>query len=317
MAPAETTLWFQIVPGDGDVDYIDIAQCLSLVNRRFYRQGYQYAVKELEFISDGTCALEVFTLPETWVMCNSWTKSWHLWKEMNKQVLDVSPSIQGTWADFKVFFDRYHRAATVTANLLPYGYAHTLGADDDYDWDMSEIVIPNELGPGVPGTFELHAIGDDNGVPPASASKGLITGYAQSRSRPQQSDPNVVDDNSWMNSLFDVGDQLPEIRAELEDSNDTPPYLIGADDSGEEYYPGGENQANVRGNFRKDVLHTRKGTALASDSFYGFVANLGLVAIAQTFGTVTEEDPTGINVRMVIERGPYQGVMARKMQDVN
>lgn len=38
-------------PGANRDQYVDIAQCLSIVNRRFYRQGMNYAVGSIEFFA--------------------------------------------------------------------------------------------------------------------------------------------------------------------------------------------------------------------------------------------------------------------------
>ena len=69
---AETDIWFD-VEGEG-LYYIDIAQCLSLMNRRFYRQGMQYVVNDMEVISDGVSELLVYRLPHTWVVASAWEK---------------------------------------------------------------------------------------------------------------------------------------------------------------------------------------------------------------------------------------------------
>jgi hypothetical protein len=58
---AETDLWFDLT--EAGTYYIDVAQCLSLVNRKMYRQGMQYAVENLEMFSNGTNQAFVYRLP--------------------------------------------------------------------------------------------------------------------------------------------------------------------------------------------------------------------------------------------------------------
>jgi len=62
MQPAQTVLSYEVTDG---TSYIDIAQGLSQVNRRAYRQGMEYAVGKVSFgyaanpqsilISKGSC----------------------------------------------------------------------------------------------------------------------------------------------------------------------------------------------------------------------------------------------------------------------
>ena len=76
--PAVKTLLFQLDGTEGGPYeyYIDLSQCASLVNRRFYRQGINWAVSSMKlFTSAGTVAeVLISKLPETWVMSNAWMK---------------------------------------------------------------------------------------------------------------------------------------------------------------------------------------------------------------------------------------------------
>jgi hypothetical protein len=83
----------------------------------------------------------------------------------------------------------------------------------------------------------LHAVGPDT-----AASKGIIAGYAKSRSRPQSQDPNVPTTEGWMTDLFDVGDQLEELRDIIVQDNDRPPYAVSPEQTASEFYPGGSTE---------------------------------------------------------------------------
>ncbi len=48
--------------------YLDLAQSLSLVNRRFYRQGMNYAVENIKFFSNSAGSVDCFKTPTTWVL---------------------------------------------------------------------------------------------------------------------------------------------------------------------------------------------------------------------------------------------------------
>ena len=49
---------------------IDLSQCASLMNRRFYRQGINWAVAGFKFASESPGRITVSKLPNTWVMSN-------------------------------------------------------------------------------------------------------------------------------------------------------------------------------------------------------------------------------------------------------
>ena len=74
--PAQMTLYF--APGSPNVnstrtDYIDLSQVASLVNRRFYRQGINWAVAGFKILStdQSNGLVTIQKLPSTWTMSNS------------------------------------------------------------------------------------------------------------------------------------------------------------------------------------------------------------------------------------------------------
>ncbi len=300
------------LPAAGGTYFLDVSQIASLCNRKFYRQGMNWAIGNVEFFTDGDASCAISTLPHTWTMANAWTKSFKLWKESQDQVLDVEGrDILGKYADFKIFYDTDHQVNTVANNLVPYGFA-TAGASADYDWDPTTYQVPNDPVSGTTTEYNIHAIG-----PSTAASLGAIAGYAASRARPQQNDPNVVDSASpedWMTALFDTGENLAEIRQDIEDGNDSPPYLIGAPGSQLEYYPGGSGQATAHDSFFQDILVTRFGTSLNSDNSGPFLAPCGLLRLdVQTL----VETPTQIILFLELVPGPVKGLMAQPMQGMN
>ena len=158
--------------------FLDISQIASLCNRKFYRQGMNWAVGNVEFWTDGDASLTISSLPHSWTMANAWTKSFKLWKESQNQVLDVDGrDILGKYADFKIFFDSDHQVNTVANNLLPFGFS-TTGASAEYDWDPTTYQVPNDPVSGTTSQYFIHGIGPSTGV-----SLGAIAGYAASRTR--------------------------------------------------------------------------------------------------------------------------------------
>ena len=243
MEPAELTITTNtptVQAGEVGSFTLDLSQCASLINRRFYRQGITWAVAGFKVLT-GTGIqgqVTVRKLPTTWVMNNAWQKAFRLW---NKQQMDAveesgSESAVARFRDFKIFADVTHVTADVSNNLLPLDgqlpVAQTYAAGE---WEPSQIVLPNYSGQN-PTERYLHAVGINvNGV----ASRGIIEGYADSRAFPQSPDPvtPVINDaQNWMAYMFDKGNDISPLLENATDVNDDLPYP-------QVNYPGGETQA--------------------------------------------------------------------------
>lgn len=259
LQPAPSSIYFDIgtVPdGATSVDYIDLSQCASLINRRFYRQGLNWAVGGFKFVCTPAVAgntaqarIAIAKLPETWVMSNSWEKSFRVWRQMIDNATEEagSESIKGRFLDFKIFADAGHHTAGSALNLLPLDSAGNPYAPGQ--WQMSDITIPTQ-GTGAAVDFELIAVGPNDPGLGASGkdAKSLVQGYADSRALPSPEDPNVPADanTNWMLNLFDDGTaQDAAVTNMLEVTGDNPPYPFEGDVAGtpDTMYPGGETQA--------------------------------------------------------------------------
>lgn len=312
--PMEFKLNITIPVGTLGTHYIDCAQICSLTSRKFVRQGQDFLISNLEVISDGDTITQLSRLPTGWYLYNAWVKAFSLWRESQDQVLDVEGrDILGQFADFKIFYDSAHQVAGVGGNLTPYGFITAAGGATN-KWDPTTYQMPNDPVGGTTTEYHIHAIG-----PSSATSLGMIAGYGASRARPAQNDPNIVDHLSpegWMRELFDVGENLEEIREDIEDDNDAPPYLLGAPGSQLEYYPGGGLQAPSYQSFMQDVLTTRATTALAMDGTGPFNAPCGLLRLDVTAG-VGPVAPTSYTIILTMTSGGSRGLAAIPMQDVN
>ena len=261
--PAVKTLFFSsptITSGNTDRFYIDISQCVSLLNRRFYRQGLNWAVSGFKITTTSTDGfVYVNKLPETWVMSNAWEKSFRAWQQMIKNATDSagSESIKGKFLDFKIFANAQHHLDGVGANLLPVSFDSATGVPGVVtaaagQWQMSDVTIPKTFPAagqaGETTDFELIAVGPNG--PGAGASgkdaKSIIQGYADSRALPDIEDPNVPAGASqnWMMRLFSEGTQQDEdVTNMLEGTGDKAPYPFEGDGVNvDTMYPGGETQ---------------------------------------------------------------------------
>lgn len=327
LQPAPMTMTFEM--GGGGTSYIDLSAAASILNRRAYKQGLNWYVSSMSVFAGGTNkTVRVATLQNNWVTLNAWKKGKALWDEMNDQVLDTEPGIQGRYHDFKIFMDRKHMENHNTNGFQTDGTsaAHTLvpvvtdpatgdslyPRDTNREWNYSEYIIPTDGGAAPPIEAQITMNGGSNlaaspGV--TGPSVGLISGYGLSRSRPNVIDPNspTSSADSWMNALFDVGGNDLEIRDNLIDENDKAPYPIAGDFSATEEYPGGElNLAGLQ-------LVSPPITSAANTDYSGrtvipgFTAPCGLIY-------VKNDGPVTIQVNLV--PGNHRGYMVDKMEDL-
>lgn len=252
--PAVLTVPF-VLPDGAATSTIDLSQVASLINRRFYRQGINWAVAGFKVISPGnaTGSMSIAQLPNTWVMSNAWEKSMRAWMKMTREAMEET-SVRPKFLDFKIYADDTHHSAGYGANLLPIDFAGVAATAGE--WEPSEVYTPN--GPNFPGNttnFEMVAVGAN--FPGAGASGldavSLIEGYAASRGLPNIQDPNTPDDaldadgstpENWIAAMFNEGtDQDSEVIEDLITKNNIAPYPFENDGvHTDTMYPGGANQ---------------------------------------------------------------------------
>jgi len=239
--PTQLRLVFQFDEGETG-GYIDLAQALSVVNRRFYRQGVYYYINsmELETLQDGYVQLEV--APDTWMTQQSWKRAFGTFQKMNSMVDTPRPK----YHDFKVFLDQGHRNNINSGqdNKLPVmtngiSYTSTLVSDE---WDYSQFVSFNDrtVENQNPNQFNIHVVGAHDGTGPSDyASIGMIKSYQDSRTLPAAAgEPQVpgVNDDDPLTLLFQASEvhAIEEIAEHLDIMNDTTPY-------NRDYYVGAAN----------------------------------------------------------------------------
>lgn len=257
--PSTLTLYVPTAPVSSAgvvTQYLDLSQVASLINRRFYRQGINWAVGGIKVLSNPGFEGNVLVskLPNTWTMSNAWEKAFRAWQRMNRNALDESPSVKPRFLDFKVYADSTHHAAGYGANLLP---ANAAAIATPGEWFPSKAVIPVAAGAveGAVNEFEFVATGAN--FPGAGASGlnaiSLIEGYANSRGLPYPEDPNVPDDaadaddntpENWIAAMFNEGTaQTDEVLDVMINENNQAPYPFENDGvHTDTQYPGGENQ---------------------------------------------------------------------------
>ena len=256
--PAVQTMTF-VVPASsaGSTSYIDLSQVASLVNRRFYRQGINWAVGGFKFIGTSAGVIQISKLPNTWVMSNAWEKSMRTWSKMNREALSETESIRPKFLDFKIYADADHHQSGYSNNLLPIAgfnapagtFTFTAG-----EWEPSKVVLPLTDGSDNAFSREMIAVGANypgNGASGLNALS-LIEGYAASRGLPDVLSPNAPDDaasvngsapQNWMAAIFNEGtDQDDLVIDDMISENNIAPYPFENDGVNlDTMYPNGAN----------------------------------------------------------------------------
>jgi len=301
MQPAQTVLNYEVPNG---ASYIDLAEGLSQVNRRAYRQGMEYAVGKVVFAYGANpqailnVSLSCSTAGNTWVVHNAWKKAYAHWIAQQRRARRlIGKSAKPTWEDFKVYLDDAHRAGTSLGVVAGDGAAVGTG-----EWDYSVLHIQDDS--HAIAEWYMHIIGGDV----SSTDRGLILGYQQSRATVQSEDPELpaeYSSNMYTALADDLDDVAPAVADDMEDENDEPPY--DHDD-----YPGNDTNSDAAWPQQLGIAAATVGLGVVP----GFVAQCGLVRLylgarAVADGGTTTAPTSLVQVHLV--PGSYKGVMAAPM----
>lgn len=322
--PAEMTMAVSLTVPFGIHNYTcDLSQMASLANRRFYRQGLNWAVGgiKVRLIGSGVGSVGVAKLPTTWTFANSWTKGFRTWQEMNKQAED-GDNVAGRFLDFKIYADTVHHLAGFSANLKPISWSGA--AANAGEWIPSEMRVPNGA-----GSTAFEIIGVDGNFPGAGASGkdavSLVDGYANSRALPSIRDPNTPDDmidadgstpQNWMTATFNEGTNQDSGVLDDIQAYDQPPYPYENDGvNTDTMYPGGPNQ--LPGLVFHDVTDLTATTISGTSRLKGGNFPCGLVRItAQNLNP--GQQPADIQMAIIFDMvpGDHRGYLAESMLEM-
>lgn len=305
--------------------YFDLSQIASLANRRFYRQGINWAVAGFKIVSQTQGTFTVQKLPNTWVMSNAWEKSFRTWTRMNNEALAETESVRPRFLDFKIYADDLHHANGFAINQLP---DSAMGTYQAGEWEASKASIPlvSPAGAFLPGETverEFIAVGANYpGVSPVTThdALSLIEGYAASRGLPNIADPNTPDDASdvgggtpenWMQAIFNEGtDQASDVLEDMVTENNIAPYPFENDGvNADTMYPGGANQGT--GLQIHDITQVTPTTIGGITRMKGGNFPCGLVCLSY-FGTETPN----ILLQIDLIPGNHRGYLCESMTEM-
>lgn len=303
---------------------IDLAQGLSVVSRKLYRQGKCYYVNSISQVQVYTAVdagtknatTEIQTLPNTWEVANAWTMAFAAWNKMRAEVLSNQPSLKARWADFKIFFDKNHvdgflggstdplPQISISGTYTPFKYdasGSTVG-----EWEHSEFTLPDHTLGGTATDFYGHMMGPDNGGPIGTAtlnSAGLLEAYEEARSKVQPKDTDAGAATGVYSNLFDLGGQQVDLTDDITGEGEFPPY--------DQNLMGNVLSLNSGNGITQAVLQTNQGLPIAS-TMNGFAVPCGLLKINMSNTSESgTEFPT--NLLITLTPGNYSGVHAESM----
>lgn len=297
--------------------YIDLMKDVSRLSRKFFRQGKLVAIANIRVTMPAAStptagnAVYISTIQNTWAASNAWMKSFAMWQKQQLETVadSESESSIAKFRDFKIYMDKTHQ---ITGNLEPVNMGPfdvagpfptavvTSPSPLSGEWDYSQIVIPNDGGVGVNNNYSLTMHGGDTG-----STKGMILGYANSRNVPQSPDPvGPAVQNSWMNQLFDDGDNNAGVLTLVQGLNDELPY--DQDD-----YPGAD--VNYVYPESKAWCFNRSTTGVNTFNLGGMVAPCGLLRIDQLY---SNGSPTPLIIEVELLPGTDRGYHLVNMQEM-
>ena len=323
-APMRMTFSGSVNPDEDKKFYIDLSQCASLLNRRFYRQGLNWAVAGFKMVARNTTGTNpifarvgVHSLPHTWIMSNAWEKAFRTFMKQQKEAMQEAPSIKPKYLDFKVHMNRDH---ITNGNMLPIDSLGNTPNVTPQQWEYSKIVIPEYGATGQAYEFLITATGATNF---GSQTVSLIEGYAASRSLPQENDPNMPRDAStdenWLSAMFNEGNrQDQEVLDNLLQEQISPPYPIEGDGTHvDTQYPGGAN--NLPGLEIVDENIITQGTISLpiNQTFKGGSFPCGLIELrVNNFSTGGGSANIDFDFYVDLVPGNHRGYLAESMTEM-
>lgn len=114
--------------------YVDIAQCLSAMNQRAYRQGLYYYVAGVSVFNSNEESTRVIfsTAPDTWTTKQAWKRGFTSWMKMQREAMQETGAIQSKYADYKVFLDDEHYLLKTTTTV-------ERGSNDSNDTESADV----------------------------------------------------------------------------------------------------------------------------------------------------------------------------------
>lgn len=257
------------------LNYIDLAQGMSITERRLIHQKQLFTVMGGMIVDDATnTKVKISTAPNNFYTRNAVTRGFRAWKASRAKALEASgdsaSQIPAKYSDFKIYLD--DGGASAYLNPFSAGSVEMTGGE----WTRSTL-IP-EQGPGK--TFKL--VGNGHG-----SQYCLAKGWLETRKSPLR-DPQMPDLNSdgtedvevdFLATMFQDSAEDTQRLNQIEGINDDQPYPLTSLSTTQSAYSSSEPN-----NLQLQYIHHSSANEL-SHSVPGFQALCGLLRVDVTNGT--------------------------------
>ena len=287
------------------IQYIDLSQIASIVNRRFYRQGLVWPVSGFELKDVGansitSASVKLSKLQDNWSTNNAWLKVKSVWDEQQQLAIEQmgAESAVAKFRDYKIFMYTDHVTAGFSANKMPISGDAT--AFIPGEWNASQVVLPTAGGGGGSTEYLLKLYGSSD-----AAAKSILGGYKFSRAFPQSPDPATPSvTTSWLNDVMDYGNVNTDVITNVTDNNDQLPYS-------QENYPG--EAGNGNGTQYHDQMLLTSTTISATDHAPGGAFQCGLIRLdLEGFSTGSLQE---MDLIINLVPGDQRGYATVRMED--
>lgn len=275
------TLRFTPTVSNGDRLYIDLAQCLSIVNRRFTSQHKIYTVRGGAIHDSNQNAYVKFnTALNNWSTRRAIKRGKQLYDMQFEEILKMQPGLKGKYHDYKVHLIANHYVVGGANNLTPVdsqepsGAAYHLGQwnysqyiTEDIDWTNVNLLTQTNR---EADNFYCHIVGDHSGTPANWNTIGLIRSWSESTGYIANSQPIIDQVDAIADplaNLFDEADADDEKIVLLDENGDSPPY-------NQQFAPGRDNN-----NLHRQAFAATSSGAGSISYFNGFEAICGLIEV--------------------------------------
>ena len=128
----------------GQDNYIDLAQCMSLVQRTLVRQKQKFTVLGGQLVDNAQGSVKISTAPNFWYTRAAINRGFSAWKQMraktlaNAELESVGPNAVGKYSDFKVTLNG------VSSTIRPVIGANFSQIAEGEEWNLADL--ENEAG---------------------------------------------------------------------------------------------------------------------------------------------------------------------------
>lgn len=276
------TLRFTPTVSNGDRLYIDLAECLSIMNRRMVRQFQNFTVRGGAIHDSNQNAYVKFnTAPDNWATRRALRRGRDLWNMQFEEIFKMNKNLKPKYHDFKTYlFANHYTQHVATGNLTPVdsqepsGSVYFLGewnysqfVSEDVDWNSPTLLTATNRNAD---QFYSWIVGDHSGTASNWNGVGLIRSWAESTGYQPSDQPTVSTLDAPADplaNLFDESDADDEKILLLDSDGDAPPY--------HRLVPPGFNNNNLH---RQAFAATSTGAGSVA-YFNGFQALCGLIEV--------------------------------------